>query len=162
MQWSACAAPPAGPGGEPVQDAFYCAHQPLTGDGTITVQMTSLTGQAEVGPSQMMPGLQPWFMAGIIIKENTSQGSAYAAISTHVCRTISNRDKTRALDHMTQLLKGCPPEECESVAEAIVKVADSLFPQPPPILADRSPRHRGRGESAGRMWIVLPARLPRS
>ena len=80
MQWSACAAPPAGPGGEPVQDAFYCAHQPLTGDGTITVQMTSLTGQAEVGPSQMMPGLQPWFMAGIIIKENTSQGSGYAAM----------------------------------------------------------------------------------
>jgi hypothetical protein len=55
--WSACAAPPAGPAGEPVQDAFYCAHQPLTGNGTITVQMTSPTGQAEVGPSQMMPGL---------------------------------------------------------------------------------------------------------
>ena len=167
---SACPAQPTGPGGVPVVDAFYFAHQPVTGNGTITVQVTSLTGQAPVAPAgsvsdgpQAGPGgLDPWSKAGIIIKENTSQGSAYAAISTHVCRTISNRDKTRALDHMTQLLKGCPPEECESVAEAIVKVADSLFPQPPPILADRSPRHRGRGESAGRMWIVLPARLPRS
>jgi len=77
---SACPAPPAGPGGEPVQDAFYFAHQPLTGNGTITVQMTSLTGQVAVGPSQTVPGLQPWSKAGIIIKQNTSQGSAYAAM----------------------------------------------------------------------------------
>ena len=77
---SACPAPPTGPGGEPVQDAFYFAHQPLTGNGTITVQMTSLTGQIAVGPSQMAPGLQPWSKAGIIIKESTSQGSAYAAM----------------------------------------------------------------------------------
>ena len=79
---SACPAPPTGPGGEPVQDAFYFAHQPLTGNGTITVQLTSLTGQVKsaVGPSQMAPGLQPWSKAGIIIKENTSQGSAYAAM----------------------------------------------------------------------------------
>ena len=79
---SACPAPPAGPGGEPVQDAFYFAHQQLTGNGTITVQMTSLAGQITVGPSQMAPGLQPWSKAGIIIKENTSQGSAYAAMMT--------------------------------------------------------------------------------
>jgi ABC-type transport system involved in multi-copper enzyme maturation permease subunit len=77
---SACPAQPTGPGGEPVQDAFYFAHQPLTGNGTITVQMTSLTGQVAVGPSQMAPGLQPWSKAGIIIKQNTSQGSAYAAM----------------------------------------------------------------------------------
>jgi hypothetical protein len=77
---SACPATPTGPGGEPVQDAFYFAHQPITGNGTITVQVTSLTGQVAVGPSQMAPGLQPWSKAGIIIKENTSQGSAYAAM----------------------------------------------------------------------------------
>jgi ABC-type transport system involved in multi-copper enzyme maturation permease subunit len=77
---SACPAPPAGPGGEPVQDAFYFAHQPLTGNGTITVQLTSLTGQVAVGPSQTVPGLQPWSKAGIIVKQNTSQGSAYAAM----------------------------------------------------------------------------------
>jgi hypothetical protein len=82
---SACPAQPTGPGGEPVQDAFYLAHQPLTGNGTITAQVTSLTGQVQVGQAsngapQMAPGLQPWSKAGIIIKENTSQGSAYAAM----------------------------------------------------------------------------------
>ena len=78
---SACPAQPAGPGGEPVIDAFYFAHQPVTGNGTITVQVTSLTGQTSVGPNQMAPGgLQPWSKAGIIVKENNSQGSAYAAM----------------------------------------------------------------------------------
>jgi ABC-type transport system involved in multi-copper enzyme maturation permease subunit len=75
-----CPGPPDGPGGEPVNDAFYFVHQPLTGNGTITVQVTSLTGQQSVGPNQMAPGLAPWSKAGIIIKENTSQGSAYAAM----------------------------------------------------------------------------------
>src|SRR5580700_3122013 len=77
---SACPGPPDGPGGAPVNDAFYFVHQPLTGNGTITVQVTSLTGQQSVGPNQMAPGLAPWSKAGIIIKENTSQGSAYAAM----------------------------------------------------------------------------------
>ncbi|MGD0553499.1 MAG: ABC transporter permease subunit [Streptosporangiaceae bacterium] len=83
---SACPALPTGPGGEAVQDAFYFAHQPLTGNGTITAQLTSLTGQyapgqAAAGQSSLKPdGLQPWSKAGIIIKEDTSQGSAYAAM----------------------------------------------------------------------------------
>jgi ABC-type transport system involved in multi-copper enzyme maturation permease subunit len=82
---SACPAQPTGPGGEPVVDAFYFAHQPVTGNGTITVQVRSLTGQAEIGQAgngapRMAPGLVPWSKAGIIIKENTSQGSAYAAM----------------------------------------------------------------------------------
>jgi len=77
----ACPAQPTGPGGVPVQDVFYFAHQPVTGNGTITVQVTSLTGQTLTGATQMAPGgLQPWSKAGIIIKENTSQGSAYAAM----------------------------------------------------------------------------------
>jgi ABC-type transport system involved in multi-copper enzyme maturation permease subunit len=82
---SACPVQPTGPGGVPVVDAFYFAHQPVTGNGTITVQLTSLTGQVEVGqagngPPRMAPGLEPWSKTGIIIKENTSQGSAYAAM----------------------------------------------------------------------------------
>jgi ABC-type transport system involved in multi-copper enzyme maturation permease subunit len=80
---AACPAEPTGPGGEPVTDAFYFAHQPVTGDGTITVQMTSLTGRVPVPPAGYVadgPGGQPWFKAGIIIKENMSQGSAYAAM----------------------------------------------------------------------------------
>ena len=36
---------PLGPGGEEVTDSFYFAHQPLDGNGTITVRVTSLTGQ---------------------------------------------------------------------------------------------------------------------
>jgi ABC-type transport system involved in multi-copper enzyme maturation permease subunit len=75
-----CPAQPTGPGGVPVQDVFYFAHQPVTGNGTITVQLTSLTGQVSVGQNQTTPGLQPWSKAGIIIKENTSPGSAYAAM----------------------------------------------------------------------------------
>jgi ABC-type transport system involved in multi-copper enzyme maturation permease subunit len=77
----ACPAQPTGPGGEPVQDVFYFAHQPVTGNGTITVQVTSLTGQILNGANQLAPGgLQPWSKAGIIIKQSTSQGSAYAAM----------------------------------------------------------------------------------
>jgi ABC-type transport system involved in multi-copper enzyme maturation permease subunit len=82
---SACPAQPTGPGGEPVIDAFYFAHQPVTGNGTITAAVTSLTGHVDVGQAgngapQMTPGLEPWSKAGIIMKENTSQGSAYAAM----------------------------------------------------------------------------------
>ena len=83
---AACPAFPTGPGGEAVQDAFYFAHQPLTGNGAITVQMTSLAGQVLGDHSDngqifsMKPGLQAWSKAGIIIKESTSQGSAYAAM----------------------------------------------------------------------------------
>jgi ABC-type transport system involved in multi-copper enzyme maturation permease subunit len=82
---SACPVQPTGPGGVPVVDAFYFAHQSVTGNGTITAAVTSLTGQVEVGQAsngapEMGPGLEPWSKAGIIIKENTSQGSSYAAI----------------------------------------------------------------------------------
>jgi len=67
-----CPAPPVGPGGEAVTDSFYFVHQPLAGNGSIAVRVTSLTGQ----PS----GLQPWSKAGIIIKAGTRPGSAYAAM----------------------------------------------------------------------------------
>jgi ABC-type transport system involved in multi-copper enzyme maturation permease subunit len=80
---------PLGPGGEPVTDSFYFVRQPLTGDGTVTVRVTSLTGllppanQADYGPqgpTPSRPGLEPWAKAGIIIKQNTNQGSPYAAM----------------------------------------------------------------------------------
>jgi ABC-type transport system involved in multi-copper enzyme maturation permease subunit/regulation of enolase protein 1 (concanavalin A-like superfamily) len=88
VQNLACPAPPVGPGGEPVTDSFYFVHQPLDGNGSITVRVTSLTGlysthvvgQAGQGLADMQPGLQPWSKAGIILKENLSQGSAYAAV----------------------------------------------------------------------------------
>jgi len=80
---------PHGPGGEIVADNFYFVHQPLTGNGTLTVRATSLTGEhanlatsgraAQVG-SGLVPGLAGWAKAGIIIKQSTHQGSAYAAM----------------------------------------------------------------------------------
>jgi ABC-type transport system involved in multi-copper enzyme maturation permease subunit len=74
-----------GPGGEPVTDSFYFVRQPLTGDGSITVRVTSLTGPAGTvsspdGNSYGSPGIQPWTKAGVIIKENQNLGSAYAAM----------------------------------------------------------------------------------
>jgi ABC-type transport system involved in multi-copper enzyme maturation permease subunit len=81
---------PVGPGGEAVTDSFSFVHQPLDGDGSITVRVTSLTGVTSSGNGPVnqggnpfanaRPGLQPWAKAGVIIKESTRQGSAYAAV----------------------------------------------------------------------------------
>jgi ABC-type transport system involved in multi-copper enzyme maturation permease subunit len=82
---------PVGPGGEAVTDSFYFVHRPLAGNGSITTRVTSLTGllptasngrvHAGQGPqSGMHPGLEPWSKAGLIMKESTRQGSAYAAM----------------------------------------------------------------------------------
>jgi ABC-type transport system involved in multi-copper enzyme maturation permease subunit len=86
----ACPAPPTGPGGEWVSDSFYFVRQPLAGNGSITVRVTSLTGLysthgvAVAGGGSptagMTPGVQAWSKAGIIIKASTHQGSAYAAM----------------------------------------------------------------------------------
>jgi ABC-type transport system involved in multi-copper enzyme maturation permease subunit len=78
---------PTGPGGEAVNDSYYLVGQPLAGDGSITVRVTSLTGVIEnnggfVGPNTppSSPGLVPWAKAGIIITGSTRPGSAYAAM----------------------------------------------------------------------------------
>jgi ABC-type transport system involved in multi-copper enzyme maturation permease subunit len=82
---------PTGPGGEAVNDSYYLAAQPLAGDGSITVRVTSLTGKISadnggpVGPgtapqTTLSPGLVPWAKAGIIITGSTRPGSAYAAM----------------------------------------------------------------------------------
>jgi ABC-type transport system involved in multi-copper enzyme maturation permease subunit len=85
----ACPAPPTGPGGQWVTDSFYFVRQPLAGDGSLTVRLTSLTGLYSPGggiaagqnpTAGMTPGVQPWSKAGIIIKAATTQGSAYAAM----------------------------------------------------------------------------------
>ncbi|GAB1509263.1 ABC transporter permease subunit [Actinophytocola sp. KF-1] len=66
-----CAAgvPPTGPGGEAVHDGFYFLHRTLTGDGTITARVHALPDDAE-----------PWAKAGVIVKDGTEPGSAYAAV----------------------------------------------------------------------------------
>jgi ABC-type transport system involved in multi-copper enzyme maturation permease subunit len=82
---AACGGPiyTVGPGGQLVQDEFYFVRQPLAGNGSITVRVTSLTGLLP-DSSGPVPAyrllLVPWSKAGIIIKQSTSQGSAYAAM----------------------------------------------------------------------------------
>ncbi|MFC5826013.1 ABC transporter permease subunit [Nonomuraea insulae] len=81
----ACPPPLVGPGGEAVDDKFYFVHRPLAGDGSITVRLTSMTGQIrkpDVTPGQrnVVAGVVPWAKAGVMIKESTKQGSAYAAV----------------------------------------------------------------------------------
>jgi ABC-type transport system involved in multi-copper enzyme maturation permease subunit len=71
-----------GPGGEQVSDSFYFVHQPLAGNGSITVRVTSLTGEIPeiTQGASMQSGVVPWAKAGIIIKASTTPGSAYAAM----------------------------------------------------------------------------------
>ena len=106
---------PLGPGGEPVLDTAYFVHQPLTGDGSITLRVSSLTGvilapggaPAGRGATSSLPpgaraGVQPWAKAGILIKQNTEPGSAYAAISvtgSHGVRMQDNFTHDRAGTH---------------------------------------------------------------
>jgi ABC-type transport system involved in multi-copper enzyme maturation permease subunit len=77
---------PIGPGGGAVTDQFYLAAQTLPGDGTITARITSLTSsdgnnRAAAGAPPAPTGTPaPWAKAGLIIKQNTSAGSAYAAV----------------------------------------------------------------------------------
>jgi ABC-type transport system involved in multi-copper enzyme maturation permease subunit len=81
---------PIGPGGEAVNDSFYFVRQPLPGDGSITVRVTSLSGAIDATAGRILPGqassaglqngLVPWAKAGIIITQSTRQGSAYAAM----------------------------------------------------------------------------------
>jgi ABC-type transport system involved in multi-copper enzyme maturation permease subunit len=87
QQGAACGGPALllGPGGEPVTDNFYFVRQPLAGNGSLTVRVTSLTslvppiGQ-ELGATPSRPGLVPWSKAGIIIKSSLTPGSPYAAM----------------------------------------------------------------------------------
>jgi ABC-type transport system involved in multi-copper enzyme maturation permease subunit len=99
---------PIGPGGEAVTDSFYFVRQPLTGNGSITVRMTSFTGRYQPGGGpggagvKTVPGLQPWSKAGIIIKASTKQGSGYAAIM------LAGGHGARMQDNYTQDIAGLP------------------------------------------------------
>jgi|tagenome__1003787_1003787.scaffolds.fasta_scaffold20868238_2 ABC-type transport system involved in multi-copper enzyme maturation permease subunit len=78
-----CPRPPTGPGGEAVRDNFGYVHQQLTGDGTITAHVSSFTGIITYPPpdhDEIVDGLVPWAKAGVIIKDGTSEGDAYAAV----------------------------------------------------------------------------------
>ncbi len=68
---------PTGPGGEPVTDSFFFVHQPLTGDGSITVAVSAL--DVRIAPD-LEPGTVPWAKAGLLVKDGIRPGSSYAAI----------------------------------------------------------------------------------
>ncbi|NUT51120.1 MAG: ABC transporter permease subunit [Saccharothrix sp.] len=73
--------PPLGPDGEPVVDRFSFVHRSLTGDGSITARVTSLTAVSASEGEPPTPDLQPWTKAGIILKDGTAPGSPYAAMA---------------------------------------------------------------------------------
>jgi hypothetical protein len=78
-----CPAPPVGPNGVAVRDKFYFVHQPLAGDGSITVRVTSMTGLITYPPpnhDEIVPGLVEWAKAGVIVKDGTAPGSRYVAL----------------------------------------------------------------------------------
>jgi ABC-type transport system involved in multi-copper enzyme maturation permease subunit len=73
-----------GPAGDAVTDDFYFVHQPLAGNGSITVRVSSLHG---TGPESHPPNgyapfprTQPWAKAGLIVKASDKPGSPYAAM----------------------------------------------------------------------------------
>jgi ABC-type transport system involved in multi-copper enzyme maturation permease subunit len=78
---------PTGPNGEAVADSYQFVEQPLTGNGTITAQVTSLTGVISTNPANVAPsvaatkpGLAAWAKAGILLTPSTQQGSRYVAV----------------------------------------------------------------------------------
>lgn len=71
---------PVGPSGEAVNDSFSFLHRPLRGDGSLTVEVASLTGRIAASPTRDRPGLAPWAKAGIIVKDSLRPGSSYAAL----------------------------------------------------------------------------------
>ena len=78
---------PVGPGGEAVTDEFSLASQVLSGNGTLTARLTSLAGAEQsqsgsaTGAGQPTMGAPvPWAKAGLIVKQSTKRGSAYAAV----------------------------------------------------------------------------------
>jgi hypothetical protein len=78
-----CPTPPVGPDGVSVRDKFYFVHQPLAGDGAITVRVTSMTGLITYPPpnhDEIVPGLVEWAKAGVIAKHGTTEGSRYVAL----------------------------------------------------------------------------------
>ncbi|NUO96451.1 MAG: ABC transporter permease subunit [Nonomuraea sp.] len=82
---TACPATPVGPGGEAVNDDFFFLHRSLTGDGSITARLTSMTGRIRLpdtrpGVRRVAEGLVPWAKAGLMVKDGVRQGSSYAAV----------------------------------------------------------------------------------
>ena len=69
--------------GQVVQDRFSFEYQNLTGDGSVTVRVSSFNGIVTYPPpnnNQIVQGLVPWARAGVMIKSSLAPGSNYAAV----------------------------------------------------------------------------------
>jgi hypothetical protein len=100
-----CGSGPIGPAGVPVTDKFYFVHQSLAGDGSITARVTALNGiitYPQSNPDAIVSGVEPWTKAGIIIKDNTNQGSPYAAVM------VTGGNGVRMQDNYTHDTAGSP------------------------------------------------------
>ncbi len=103
---------PVGPGGEAVSDSYYFVHRSLTGDGSITVRATSLTGRvsargnvSSAGSDPLAgsrPGLSPWAKAGLLVTSSLKQGAAYAAV------VVTGAHGVRMQDDYTHDVGGSP------------------------------------------------------
>jgi hypothetical protein len=80
---TACPTDPVGPAGRTVGDRFLFAHRTLTGDGSLTVRLTGMTGVITYPPprhDRLVTGVVPWAKVGIIVKDGLRRGSSYAAL----------------------------------------------------------------------------------
>ncbi|MFF2773904.1 hypothetical protein ACFVU3_03270 [Streptomyces sp. NPDC058052] len=106
---------PTGPGGVAVNDSFSFVHRTLTGDGTLTVPVTALTGvltDPDGGPGRTTSGVTPWAKAGIVVKSSLRQGSSYAAVTStggHGVRMQDDFVHDRA-GHLTGLPSATAPQ----------------------------------------------------
>lgn len=79
----ACPVAPTAADGSKVADKFWFVHRDLGPEGSITVRLTEMAGTITYPPpdhDEIVPGLVPWAKTGIMLKDGTEQGSAYAAV----------------------------------------------------------------------------------
>lgn len=105
---------PIGPGGEAVADTFTFVHQPLTGNGSITVRVTSFTGVTSAAGNHVQVGSNPfdttrpelaaWAKAGLLVTPSLVPGSAYAAVM------VTGAHGVRMQDDYTHDTAGPPGE----------------------------------------------------
>ncbi|NUT36720.1 MAG: hypothetical protein HOV79_27005 [Hamadaea sp.] len=79
-----CPVTPTTADGSAVSDRFWFLHRDLGENGSVTARLTAMTGTITYPPpdhDEIVPGLVPWAKTGLIIKDGTAQGSAYAALA---------------------------------------------------------------------------------
>jgi ABC-type transport system involved in multi-copper enzyme maturation permease subunit len=85
------AGPATSPAGVPVTDTYYFVHRTLTGNGTMTVRVGSLSGKAQAGGGGgsgvsvndlvgAPAAVNEWAKAGLIVTTSTRPGATYAAV----------------------------------------------------------------------------------